>query len=305
MKSVYIASEATQLNADAAASGRFSFIVSYTAIDFADSECRMSFSQSQQSHIRDAHAVVMYPWQRSCSQQERVQRFFHLLDAVQGIGAASVTAVIPCMPYRRQDAAQPGASHGLHVFARQLSSMGVRRVVTMDLHNPESTMFFSALGIKCVHIPFHALIPALPSPGSNAIVVSPDQGSAIRAAHYANKWGLPMVVAQKKRNSTDVSLHIEIDTWQPTNKAIIIDDEINTGTTICAVANQLAQHGIADIHAIVTHGIFAPGSIEYIDASPIQRVITSDSVPLLTQSFNTTTYERIPSWPLIAEELEW
>ncbi len=201
------------------------------------------------------------------------------LDAFKRASAASVTAVIPYFSYGKGDKKdEPRVSIRARVCADAIEAAGANRVVTMDLHAPQIQGFF--------RIPVDNLYghPALcdrvrETVSGDIVVVAPDTGFADEARLIADYVKAPVAIGDKQRRHHDEQAEISDIIGDVAGRtALIVDDFVISGGTLTKVAERLEQKGAREIYALVTHGVFAPGSIERIDRSPIRRLLITDTV---------------------------
>ncbi len=201
------------------------------------------------------------------------------IDAFKRASAESVTAVIPYFSYGKGDKKdEPRVSIRARVCADAIEAAGADRVVTMDLHAPQIQGFFRvpvdnlyALPVLCEYVHTLGL--------SNSVVVSPDAGFAKQARKYAAILGTSMAIADKERADHDEMAEVMGIVGEVKGKtALIVDDFTISGGTLTAVAEQLVIRGAREIYALVVHGVLAEGSVERIDASPIRKLVITDSV---------------------------
>jgi ribose-phosphate pyrophosphokinase len=148
----------------------------------------------------------------------------------------------------------------------------------MDLHAPQIQGFFRvpvdnlyARPVLCDRIRAMAL--------ENPIVVSPDVGFVKRARDFARSLGTSIAIADKERPAHDEHAEVlEIIGDVTDRTAIVVDDFTISGGTLVDVAEKLVERGAREVYAAVTHGVLAKGSVERIDASPIKRLLITDSV---------------------------
>lgn len=201
------------------------------------------------------------------------------IDAFKRASAAAITVIIPYFSYAKGDKKdEPRVSIRARVCADTLEIAGATRVVAMDLHSPQIQGFF--------RIPVDNLY-ALPVLGEyiqkqkleNMIVVSPDAGFTKQARKYAAFLGTSVVIANKERPTHDEQAEVlEIIGDVKGKTAILVDDFTISGGTLVAVSVQLIERGAKEVYAMVTHGVLAQGSMERLAASPIKKLIITDTV---------------------------
>lgn len=201
------------------------------------------------------------------------------IDAFKRSSAASVTVVLPYFSYAKGDKKdEPRVSIRARVCAQSIETAGADRVVTMDLHAPQIQGFFG--------IPVDDLY-ALPVLGDavvglgleDLVVVSPDAGFAKRARRFARRLGARLAIADKERiDHTEAAQVVDLIGEVADRHALIVDDFTISAGTLVEVAECLVEHGARSVHAAVTHGVFTDKSMPRLDASPITRLLVTDTV---------------------------
>jgi ribose-phosphate pyrophosphokinase len=201
------------------------------------------------------------------------------LDAFKRASAASVTAVVPYFSYAKGDKKdEPRVSIRARVCADAIEVAGADRVVTLDLHTPQIQGFFRipvddlyGLPILCRAVRAKHL--------EHLVVVSPDAGFAKKARLYATALGCSLAIADKERVKHDEKAEVvEIIGAVAGKTALVVDDFTISAGTLCEVAEALTARGALGVHAAVSHGVFAAGTMERIQRSPILSLLVTDSV---------------------------
>jgi len=201
------------------------------------------------------------------------------IDALKRASADSVTAIIPYFSYAKGDKKdEPRVSIRARVCADAIEAAGADRVVTMDLHSPQIQGFFRipvdnlyALPVLCDRIKQMKL--------NNIIIVSPDTGFAAQARRYASYLGASVAIGDKERIAHDEKAEVlEIIGDVGGKTAIIVDDFTISGGTLCKAAMKLLEKGAKDVYAMVSHGVFAEGSMEKIASCPLKKLLVTDTV---------------------------
>ncbi len=202
-----------------------------------------------------------------------------LVDALKRASADSVTAVIPNFSYAKGDKKdEPRVSIRARVCADCIEAAGADRVVAMDLHAPQIQGFF--------HIPVDNLyaLPVLYAAIErwalrDVVVVSPDIGFAKRARVCARHLGAPIAIADKERAGHDERATVLNIIGDVRGKsAVVVDDFTISGGTLVEVANTLLANGAKEVSAAVTHGVLTGDAVARIDASPLSRLLITDTV---------------------------
>jgi ribose-phosphate pyrophosphokinase len=225
------------------------------------------------------------------------------IDALKRASAASVTAVVPYFSYAKGDKKdEPRVSIRARVCADAIEAAGADRVVTMDLHAPQIQGFFRIPVDDLYARPY--LCDAIRGEGlPNPVIVSPDAGFAKKARMIASRLGAPLAIADKIRSDHhEHAAVVDLIGDVAGRDAVLVDDFTISASTLVEAADKLIERGARSVMAAVSHGVFAEGSMERLDASPIRRLITTDTIE--TQPVPLSTRVRVISVaPLFAEAI--
>ncbi len=208
-----------------------------------------------------------------------------MIDAAKRASAKRITAVCPYYAYSRQDRKSTGREPiTAKLVADVLSAAGSDRVVSVDLHSGQIQGFFD--------VPFDHLTAAPVLEGylrehvadcsSDIVVVAPDAGRVKVAERYSQHLGSDLALVHKTRprgtaNQVEAR-HVVGDVAQ--RRCVIIDDMIDTAGTVCAAAELLSDAGASDVWAMATHGVLSDPAADRLKASPISRVVVTDTLPV-------------------------
>jgi ribose-phosphate pyrophosphokinase len=201
------------------------------------------------------------------------------VDAFSRASAESVTVIVPYFSYAKGDKKdEPRVSIRARVCADAIEAAGADRVVTLDLHAPQIQGFFRVPVDDLYAMPY--LCRAIESKSlGDPVVVSPDAGFAKRARRFAHRLGAPLAIADKVRKGHGETAElVEIIGEVANRDAVVVDDFTISAGTLAEAAEQLVARGARSVTAVVTHGVFAGGSMERLDASPIEQLIVTDSI---------------------------
>lgn len=213
--------------------------------------------------------------------------FFELLlmiDAAKRASAYKVIAVIPYYGFARQDRKdRPRVSIGSKLSADLLSTAGVDRVITMDLHADQIQGFFN---VPVDHLFGSAIFaPYIESLKLDDLTVSaPDMGGSKRANAYSRHLQAEMVLCYKLRKKPNAVEKMSIIGEVEGRNVVIIDDMIDTAGTIVLAADMMKERGAKSIRAFATHPILSGNAVERINNSAIEELVVTDSVPLTKTS---------------------
>jgi ribose-phosphate pyrophosphokinase len=210
---------------------------------------------------------------------DNVVELLFWLDACSRASAASVTAVVPYFSYGKGDKKdEPRVSIRARVIADAIEAAGADRVVAMDLHAPQIQGFFKISVDDLYALPY--LADAIRDLGlADPVVVSPDAGYAKMARRYAARLGAGFALADKTRPGHGEEVEVTDVIGDVSGRdAVLVDDFIASGGTLVEVATMLLDRGARSVFAAATHGLFSGNAVERLDASPIERVIVTDTV---------------------------
>ncbi|MFQ5602779.1 MAG: ribose-phosphate diphosphokinase [bacterium] len=240
---------------------------------FSDDEIWIKYNQN----IRGADVFIIQP---TNSPSRNWIELFVMIDAAKRASAERITAVIPYFGYARQDRKdQPRVSISAKLMANLITTCGVDRILTMDLHAPQIQGFFD---IPVDHL-YSATIFCdnfrdmnIP----NLTVVSPDIGGITLARAYAKRLQAPLAIIDKRRTKHNEAEVMHIIGKVAGRNILIIDDIVDTAGTICNAAKALKEKGVEDIFVACTHAILSGPAIERLSNAPIKKIKVSDSVHL-------------------------
>lgn len=254
-------------------------------IDFSNGEIGCKLSES----VRGSDVFIIQTHYKNINDSILEQAI--LIDAAKRASASRIIAVCPFYGYARQDRKASGREP---ITAKLVSDIfttaGADRIMSIDLHSSQIQGFFDG--------PFDHLT-AMPTLvryiqqnfDDKAVIVSPDAGRVATSDRYSKKLGLDLAIIHKRR-SKDIANSVEaLDVVGEVagKTCILIDDMIDTAGTLCAAAEMLKQHGAIKIYAMATHGILSGPAIQRIDASAIDQVIVTDTLPVTTRSKKIVT----------------
>ncbi|XBC38332.1 MAG: ribose-phosphate pyrophosphokinase [Buchnera aphidicola (Floraphis choui)] len=207
-----------------------------------------------------------------------------MVDALRRASAGRITAVIPYFGYARQDRRVRSSRVPItaKVIADFFSSIGIDRVLTVDLHAEQIQGFFD-VPVDNVFGSLILLEDMLQIDLKNPIIVSPDIGGVVRARAIAKLLhDTDMAIIDKRRPNTNVSQVMHIIGDVANRDCILVDDMIDTGGTLCKAAEALKDRGAKRVFAYATHPIFSGNAAKNLKNSNIDEVIVCDTIPLPT-----------------------
>ncbi|MFO0751116.1 MAG: ribose-phosphate pyrophosphokinase [Myxococcota bacterium] len=203
------------------------------------------------------------------------------IDALKHASAGRITAVIPYFPYVRSDKKdKPRISITARLMADLLQTAGADRVVTMDLHAPQAQGFFR---MPSDHLEAEPIIADYlrKQDLSQCVLVAGDAGEAKEVGRYANRLNLPMAIVDKRRyDDNEQAKATNLIGDVKGRHAIIVDDEVATGGTLIEAAKFLLEKGATKVTAAFTHAVLGGSAVERLDASPIEKLTFTNTIPL-------------------------
>jgi len=242
---------------------------------FSDGEVTVEVQQNVRA--RDVFVV-----QSTCAPtNENLMELLIMVDALKRASARRITAVIPYFGYARQDR-RPRSTRvpiSAKVVANLLETVGVERVLTMDLHADQIQGFFDIPVDNIYASP--VLLSDLKSKAyPDLVVVSPDVGGVVRARALAKQMGCDLAIIDKRRPKANVSevMHVigEIDG----RNCVIMDDMIDTAGTLVKAAEVLKERGAKRVFAYCTHPILSGPAVDRINNSQLDEVVVTNTIPL-------------------------
>ncbi len=242
---------------------------------FSDGEVTVEIQQN----VRARDVFVVQP---TCSPtNENLMELFIMVDALKRASARRITAVIPYYGYARMDR-RPRSMRvpiSAKVVANMLESVGVERMLTMDLHADQIQGFFDIPVDNIYASP--VLLSDLKSKAyADLVVISPDVGGVVRARALAKQLGCDLAIIDKRRPTANVSEVMHVIGEIEGRNCVIMDDMIDTAGTLVKAAEVLKERGAQSVYAYCTHPVFSGLAIERISASQIDEVVITNTIPL-------------------------
>lgn len=228
-----------------------------------------------------------------------------MADALRRASAARITAVVPYFGYARQDRRVRSARVPItaKIVADMMASVGISRLVTVDLHADQIQGFFYMPVDNLYSTPI--MLEDIHRNGyKNIMVVSPDVGGVIRARAIAKRIpGADLAIIDKRRPQPNEAQVMHIIGDVKDRECIIVDDIIDTAGTLCKAVDALKAHGAAKVIAYVTHPVLSGKAIQNINASSIDELIVSDTIPLSENALKCSRIRPLTLSHMIAEAI--
>jgi ribose-phosphate pyrophosphokinase len=227
-----------------------------------------------------------------------------MVDALKRASAARVTAAIPYLGYARQDRRPSSARVPISakVVANMLSSAGVNRLLTMDLHSEQIQGFFD-IPVDNIYAAPILLGDIWKCGFQKLVVVSPDVGGVVRARALAKRLEADLAIIDKRRPRPNVATVMNIIGEIEGRTCVIIDDLVDTANTLCEAARALKERGAEKVLAYCTHPVLSGKAIERINASVLDELVVTDTIPLNSEARGCPRIRVLPVAGLLAETM--
>jgi ribose-phosphate pyrophosphokinase len=225
-------------------------------------------------------------------------------DALRRSSAARITAAIPYFGYARQDRRPRSARVAISakVVANMLVSSGVNRLLTMDLHADQIQGFFD-IPVDNVYATPILLGDVWKHQYKNLVVVSPDVGGVVRARALAKRLESDLAIIDKRRPRPNVATVMNIIGDVNGRTCVIMDDMVDTANTLCEAARALKEQGAIRVVAYCTHPVLSGPAVGRIEASVIDELVVTDTIPLKPEAEACKKIRQISVAELFAETM--
>ncbi len=227
-----------------------------------------------------------------------------MVDALKRASAGRITAAMPYFGYARQDRRPRSARVAItaKVVADMLSSAGVDRLLTMDLHSDQIQGFFD-IPVDNIYASPILLSDVWKHNYPNLIVVSPDVGGVVRARALAKQLDADLAIIDKRRPKPNVAKVMNIIGDVVGRTCIIMDDLVDTANTLCEAAKALKEKGAERVLAYCTHPVLSGSAIERIENSAMDELVVTDTIPLSAAARNCKRIRQLSTAELLAETI--
>ena len=236
---------------------------------------------------------------------DNIMELLIMVDACRRASAARITAVVPYMGYSRQDRRMRGSRMAIaaKLVANMLSSAGITRLLTIDLHAEQIQGFFD-IPVDNVYASPVLLGDAWRQAYKNMIVVSPDVGGVARARALAKRLDdADLAIIDKRRPRPNESKVMNIIGEVEGKTCVLIDDMVDTAGTLCQAAQALKDEGAVKVVAYITHPVLSGNAVDKISKSALDELIVTDTIPLSAAAKGCTRIRQLSVAGLLAETI--
>ena len=246
-----------------------------TLSTFSDGEIMIRINEN----VRGSDVFVI---QSTCVPvNDHIIELLLMVDALKRASAGRITAVIPYYGYARQDRkVQPRVPISAKMVADLINAVGTNRVLTVDLHAGQIQGFFN--------IPVDNLYAASvlldymkkKFDHRNLVIVSPDAGGVERARAFAKRLDCTIAIVDKRREKANECEIMNVIGDVKGMDALLLDDMVDTAGTLAQAASALISQGARMVSAACTHAVLSGPAVDRINASPIEELIVTNTIPL-------------------------
>ena len=242
---------------------------------FADGECSVELLEN----VRGEDCFVIQS--TSAPVNDSLMELLIIIDTLKRSSAKRITAVMPYFGYARQDRKSASRTPiSAKLVANLITKAGADRVLTMDLHAGQIQGFFDIpVDDLTSRILFTKDIKKkLKSESSKTVFVSPDAGGVVRARKFADSFNGMIAIVDKRRSKPGVSEAMHVIGNVKDKHAILVDDMVDSGGTLCNAAKILLSKGALTVRAYITHGVLTNDACAKIQQSKLEEVVITDSI---------------------------
>ena len=264
---------------------------------FSDGEILVEILEN----VRGRDVFIIQP---TCAPtNDNLMELLVMIDALRRASAYRITAVIPYFGYARQDRRPRSARVPIsaRVVADMISGVGADRVLTVDLHADQIQGFFN-IPVDNVYSSPVLLSDLWRRSYEALIVVSPDVGGVVRARAIAKQLGhADLAIVDKRRTGPNVAKVMNIIGDVEGRTCVLVDDMVDTAGTLCEAARVLKEKGASKVVAYCTHAILSGPAVDRINASPLDELVVTDSIPLSGKATACTAIRQVSIADMLAE----
>ncbi|WP_047541393.1 ribose-phosphate pyrophosphokinase [Methylotenera versatilis] len=228
-----------------------------------------------------------------------------MVDALRRASAGRITAAIPYLGYSRQDRRPRSARVAItaKVVANMLTSVGVNRLLTMDLHSDQIQGFFD-IPVDNIYATPILLDDLLKQNYEDLVIVSPDVGGVVRARACAKQLNSDLAIIDKRRPKANVAKVMNIIGEVAGRTCVIMDDMVDTANTLCEAAAALKNQGAKRVLAYATHPVLSGTAADRIMHSELDELVVTNTIKLSPASANCTKIRQLCAAGLLAETIK-
>lgn len=265
---------------------------------FSDGEATVELLE----HVRGRDVFVL---QSTCAPtNDNLMEIMLIVDALKRASAGRITTAIPYFGYGRQDRRPRSARVPISakIVANMLTSVGVDRVLTVDLHADQIQGFFD-IPVDNIYATPLLLADVRSKNYENLMVVSPDVGGVLRARVMAKQLNTDLAIIDKRRPKANVAEVMNIIGDVEGRTCVIMDDMVDTANTLCKAAQALKAQGALRVLAYATHPVLSGEAVKRIEESDLDELVVTDTIPLSIAAQANSKIRVVPIAGMLAETI--
>ena len=255
-------------------------------------------------NVRGEDMFIIQP--TSNPTNDNLMELLIIADALRRSSAARITAVMPYFGYARQDRRTKARTPiSAKLVANLIVQSGVDRIMTLDLHATQIQGFFDIPVDNLYASPIFALDIQhhFGDRMDKVTIISPDVGGVARARDLAQRIGSSLSIVDKRRSKPGEIAEMKVIGDVEGQICIIVDDICDTAGTLCKAAEVLMEHGAAEVHSYITHGVLSGPAVERIEASVMKHLVITDSIEATKPIKAAKKIRIVPSAPLFSQAI--
>ncbi len=255
-------------------------------------------------NVRGEDMFIIQPTSNPAN--DNLMELLIIADALRRSSAARITAVMPYFGYARQDRRTKARTPiSAKLVANLIVEAGIHRVLTMDLHATQIQGFFDIPVDNLYASPVFALdiMHHFGDRMDKVTIISPDVGGVARARDLAQRIGSGLSIVDKRRSKPGEIAEMKVIGDVEGKICIIVDDICDTAGTLCKAAEVLIEHGAAEVHSYITHGVLSGPAVERIENSVMKHLVITDSIEATQPVKDARKIRIVPSAPLFSQAI--
>ena len=266
---------------------------------FSDGEISVEIMEN----VRGREVILVQP--TSAPTNDNLMELLVMADACKRASANLITALVPYLGYARQDRRPRAARVPItsKLVADLMGTAGINRVITVDVHAEQIQGFFN-MPFDNVYASPVLLGDIWKQEYPDVVVVSPDVGGVVRARAFARRLdNTDLAIIDKRRPQANMSEVMNIIGEVEGKTCILVDDLVDTAGTLCQAAVALKERGAVKVVAYITHPVLSGPAIGRIEASELDEIVVSNTIPLNRDAAACTRIRQLGVTELLAETL--
>ncbi len=266
---------------------------------FSDGEINVEIMEN----VRGREVILVQP--TSAPTNDHLMELLVMADACKRASATRITALVPYLGYARQDRRPRAARVPItsKLVADLMGTAGINRVITVDVHAEQIQGFFN-MPFDNVYASPVLLGDIWKQEYPDVVVVSPDVGGVVRARAFARRLdNTDLAIIDKRRPQANMSEVMNIIGEVGGKTCILVDDLVDTAGTLCHAAVALKERGAVKVVAYITHPVLSGPAVERIEASELDEMVVSDTIPLTAAAAACSRIRQLSVTELLAETL--